>query len=205
MVIVCDVCQSFASMNTQHILDHCSGCKAKCNIECMEKEEQEKAKRSPKDHKSGIPLNTFHPVQTENVSWCPFWICLASFLRWVLAQTTCHLFFQWQCEWCNGAYINCSIFCFNFSMFKQKTFNKSLTFIHSYKVFVSHVKLCSWVGDSNSSAPWHWRGQLEPFPPMFHWEFQVSLQSRISLPIWKGKFSRGALCGGCQEYSQHQC
>ena len=45
MAIVCEVCQSFASMNTQHILDHHSGCKAKCDRDCMEQERQEKMKK----------------------------------------------------------------------------------------------------------------------------------------------------------------
>ena len=44
MAIVCDVCWSFASMWTQHILDHHSRCKAKCDRECVEQEAQEKAK-----------------------------------------------------------------------------------------------------------------------------------------------------------------
>ena len=77
--------------------------------------------RSPKDHKSGILLNTFCPVQPENVSWCPFWIFLASFLGWVLTQLdNCHFFLQPQCVWSNGAYINNSIWCFNFNMLNKK-------------------------------------------------------------------------------------
>ena len=35
-------------MNTQNVLDQCSGCTAKHNKECMEQEGQEKAKKSHK-------------------------------------------------------------------------------------------------------------------------------------------------------------
>ena len=48
MVIVCNICQSFTSTNTQSILDHHSGCKAKHNKECVEQERQEKVKKSQK-------------------------------------------------------------------------------------------------------------------------------------------------------------
>ena len=48
MAIVCNVCQSFAGMNTQHIQDHDSSCKAKHGRECMEQEGQEKVKKSHK-------------------------------------------------------------------------------------------------------------------------------------------------------------
>ena len=58
----------------------------------------------------------------------------------------------------SSATINCFILCFNFNMLKWKTFNKSLMFIHLYKVLVSCVKLHPWACDSNSSTPLHWRG-----------------------------------------------
>ena len=45
MVIVNNMCQSFASINTQSILDHCSGCKAKCDKQHIKQEGQEKAKK----------------------------------------------------------------------------------------------------------------------------------------------------------------
>ena len=40
--------------------------------------------RSPKDHKSGMPLNTFCLVQAENVNWFTSWIFLdhPSFVSW---------------------------------------------------------------------------------------------------------------------------
>ena len=42
--------------------------------------------RSPKDHKSRMPLNTFCLVQPENVSWFTSWIFLDhhSFISWVI-------------------------------------------------------------------------------------------------------------------------
>ena len=46
MVIVCNICQSFTSMNAQSILDHHSGYKAKYDKECTKQEDQEKAKKS---------------------------------------------------------------------------------------------------------------------------------------------------------------
>ena len=46
IAIVCDVWWYFASMNAQNILDHHSGCKAKCDRECMEQGGQEKVKKS---------------------------------------------------------------------------------------------------------------------------------------------------------------
>ena len=45
---MCNVCRLFTGMNTQSVLDHCSGCKAKHNKEHMEQEGQEKVKRSYK-------------------------------------------------------------------------------------------------------------------------------------------------------------
>ena len=35
-----------------------------------------------------------------------------------LNQTNCYFFLQSQCVWCNGAYVNCFILCFNFNMLK---------------------------------------------------------------------------------------
>ena len=48
MVIVCNICQSFTSMNAQNVLEHCFGCEAKCDKECMGQEGQENAKMSHK-------------------------------------------------------------------------------------------------------------------------------------------------------------
>ena len=45
MVIGCDICQLFANMNAQSILDHCSTCKAKCDKESMEQEEHKMVKK----------------------------------------------------------------------------------------------------------------------------------------------------------------
>ena len=65
MAIVCNICQSFTSMNAQVILEHCSECKAKCNKECTEQEGWEKAKngtkrfQSPKDEMK----HPSHPAQ----------------------------------------------------------------------------------------------------------------------------------------------
>ena len=42
MVTVCNICQLFAGMNAQNILDHHSGCKAKCDKKHMEQEGQVK-------------------------------------------------------------------------------------------------------------------------------------------------------------------
>ena len=96
--------------------------------------------------KSRMLLNTFCLVQPENVSCFTSWIFLdhLSFVFWVSP---------------------CSV---------RQTHNKSLMFIHLYKVFVSCDKLHSWMGDSNSSTPLHWGRRLGPdSPPGFHWEFQV--------------------------------
>ena len=48
------------------------------------------ALRSPKDHTSRMPLNTFCAVQLDNVSWCPFWsiLDLPSFISWVHPHST---------------------------------------------------------------------------------------------------------------------
>ena len=54
LAITCDLCKSFASMSVQSILEHCSGCKAKCTNECAEQEEcRQKSctRRSPR-HRS---------------------------------------------------------------------------------------------------------------------------------------------------------
>ena len=48
MAVVCNICQSFTGMNTQHVLDHYSNYKAKCDREHAEQGEQEKAKKSHK-------------------------------------------------------------------------------------------------------------------------------------------------------------
>ena len=48
MVILCDICQSFANMNALNIMDHHSGCKAKHDKECAGQEGQEKAEKSHK-------------------------------------------------------------------------------------------------------------------------------------------------------------
>ena len=42
MALVCDICWLFACMNAQVVLEHCSGCKAKCDKEHIEQEGQEK-------------------------------------------------------------------------------------------------------------------------------------------------------------------
>ena len=87
MAIMCNICRSFASMYAQSI--H-SDYKANCDKECMEHEGHEKVK-CPQEEvqvlgikvgilitqirchqgviKSGMPLNTFHLVQLENISW----------------------------------------------------------------------------------------------------------------------------------------
>ena len=44
MAIMCDICSSFTGMNTQSILDHYSGCKAKQDKEHMEHKGHEKVK-----------------------------------------------------------------------------------------------------------------------------------------------------------------
>ena len=48
MAIICDMCQAFASMSTQNILDHHSGCKAKCDKECAEHEGPTKTHKKKK-------------------------------------------------------------------------------------------------------------------------------------------------------------
>ena len=45
LAITCDLCKSFASMSVQCILEHHSGCKAKCAKECAE-QEGHKAKKT---------------------------------------------------------------------------------------------------------------------------------------------------------------
>ena len=52
MVIVCNICQMFAGMSTQNILDHQVRCKAKCNEEHAEHKGHEKAQKSHKKKKS---------------------------------------------------------------------------------------------------------------------------------------------------------
>ena len=48
LAITCNLCKLFASMSTQNILDHCSGCKAKHAKESAEQERHEKVKKSHK-------------------------------------------------------------------------------------------------------------------------------------------------------------
>ena len=150
--------------------------------------------RSPKHHKSRMPLNTFCLVQLELNH--PGSSQLHFSVESSLNQTNCHFFLQSQCILCNGAYINHSILCFNFNMLKWKTFNTPLTFIHLYKVLVSCVKLCSgWV---IQTAQHLYTGvdSWSNFPQCFHWEFQVFLWRRIFLPIQQGNFGRGPLALG---------
>ena len=45
LAIVCDLCKSFASMSTQSVLEHHSGCKVKHARECTEQEGNEKVRR----------------------------------------------------------------------------------------------------------------------------------------------------------------
>ena len=112
-----------------------------------------------------------------------------------LNQTNGHFCFQLQWVWGNGAYINHSISCFNFNMLKLKTFNKSLTFIHLYKVLIHVLSFAhGWVIQTVQHLDTG-GGQLEPSPPCFHWGFQVSFQSRIFLPVQQGNFGRDPLCG----------
>ena len=80
MAIVCDICQSFAGMNTQSVLDHCSGCKAKQDKKHAEHEGQAKANKLKggmlvtqlrgyqRFIKSRMLFNTFCLVQPENIS-----------------------------------------------------------------------------------------------------------------------------------------
>ena len=48
LAIACNLCKLFASMSLQNILDHHSGCKAKCTKECTEQEGHKKVKKSHK-------------------------------------------------------------------------------------------------------------------------------------------------------------
>ena len=48
MAIMCEICQAFASMSTQSVLDHHSGSKAKCNKEYVESERPTKAPKKKK-------------------------------------------------------------------------------------------------------------------------------------------------------------
>ena len=51
MAIVCDICQVFASMNTQNVLDQCAKCKVKHNKECAEHDASEGCRKALKSHK----------------------------------------------------------------------------------------------------------------------------------------------------------
>ena len=48
LAITCDLCRLFIGVSTQSVLDHGSGCKAKCAKQHAEQEEHEKANRSHK-------------------------------------------------------------------------------------------------------------------------------------------------------------
>ena len=48
MAIMCHICRAFASRSAQSILDHSSGCKAKCDKECEECEGPTKAPKRKK-------------------------------------------------------------------------------------------------------------------------------------------------------------
>ena len=57
MVIVCNICQVFVSMNAQNVLDHWVKCKVRHNIEHMEHEAHEgcgNTSNSPKKKKSQV-------------------------------------------------------------------------------------------------------------------------------------------------------
>ena len=56
ITIMCDICQAFTSMSAKTILDHHSGCKAKCDKEYVEHEGPTKA---PKKKKSWGQKETF--------------------------------------------------------------------------------------------------------------------------------------------------
>ena len=83
MVIKCYICRSFASMNAQSILDHCSGCKAKCDKECAEHEGQEEVK----SHRGRIQS----PGDERRHSSCPDQISPGSHKKQTVAQ---HLLFS---------------------------------------------------------------------------------------------------------------
>ena len=52
LTIVCDLCKSFTSMSAQSVLEHFSGCKAKCTKEHTEQEGNEKVRRSHRKSKA---------------------------------------------------------------------------------------------------------------------------------------------------------
>ena len=45
LAIPWDLCKSFASMSAQSVLEHHSGCKAKCTKECAEQEGNKKVRK----------------------------------------------------------------------------------------------------------------------------------------------------------------
>ena len=123
MVIVWSTCWSFTSMNAQSMLDHCSGCKAKHNEECVEQEGEEMAKKlhKQKSNPNGEWRHANYPAQrsprshkewtaAQHLLSSPARECkLAQFLTLsrssqlhflgeaLLSQMNCHLFLQLQC------------------------------------------------------------------------------------------------------------
>ena len=115
MVIVCNICQLFASMNAQSVLDHHSGCTTKHDKECMEQGGTGIGKNVTQEEvqvpgtkggilitklrghqgviKHGMPLNTFYlgPAREHklvhflNLSGSS--IISVSFFRWGLTQS----------------------------------------------------------------------------------------------------------------------
>ena len=124
MVIVCNICWSFASMNTQGILGHHSGCKAQQDKEHANQEGQETqksctrknqnprderrhssypAQRSPHNHKEqnatqhllSSPAGGHKLIHFLNLSGSSWLHCSGEFS---LSQANCHLFLQSQCS-----------------------------------------------------------------------------------------------------------
>ena len=69
MVIVCNICQSFAGMTIQSILDHNLGCKGKHDKEPVEHEGHKKAQKSHEKKKSQV-MRTKGSIWVAQVRCC---------------------------------------------------------------------------------------------------------------------------------------
>ena len=124
MAIMCDICQAFAGISVQSILDHCSGCKAKWNKEHVGHEGSMKApkkkkswgqKKSSQSHspdtakRSGMSLYIFHVCKLVNVSLFTPWIIL-DHPRFILSKPLLsHMNCQSSCLLYSGAHIKQSL------------------------------------------------------------------------------------------------
>ena len=69
MAIVCNICCAFAAMSILSIVDHHSGCQAKCNKECVKGLQKPLQKRKSLQDKRRHPLTTAQMLPRSHDEW----------------------------------------------------------------------------------------------------------------------------------------